>query len=212
MIFSIIFFAKKKKMFNYPFKGSNVLVTKVEVFNSYFNKNRLILASKFLHENSKHLSKPYFSSFFKENQYCLKKESKSSLTTNDLISQFSNFIILKDFIYKNKINFNIFDYTGFVDITGRSSGKGFAGTIKRYSFKRGPMSHGSKSHRLPGSIGASTTPGRVFKNKKMAGHLGNNCVTIKKSIIIERLSNVLFIKGSLPGKENSLLKLKLNFK
>jgi len=211
MIFSLVVFAKKKGMFYYPFKHSNVLVTKIVLFNSYFQKNRLNLVSNFLSNNSKHLSKSLVGNFSKENQYCFNNGSKVFITNKDFIFKFYNCCVLKDFVYRKKINFNILDHMDSFTITGVSSGKGFAGTIKRHSFKRGPMSHGSKSHRLPGSIGASTTPGRVFKNKKMAGHLGTKHVTLKKNVLIKKINNVLFIKGSLPGKENSLLKLKFNF-
>lgn len=96
-----------------------------------------------------------------------------------------------------------------VGITGQSIGKGFTGNQKRHNFTRGPMTHGSKNHRLPGSIGAGTTPGRVYPGKKMAGQLGGTAVTLKNSEIlyINTEENILIIKGSLPGKRNSLLKI-----
>merc|ERR1712159_705441 len=71
-----------------------------------------------------------------------------------------------------------------VQVMGRSVGRGFAGNQKRHHFKRGPMTHGSKNHRAPGSIGAGSTPGRVFPGKKMSGHLGNTKTTIKNSEIL----------------------------
>jgi len=96
-----------------------------------------------------------------------------------------------------------------VRITGRSIGKGFSGNQKRHNFTRGPMTHGSKNHRLPGSIGAGTTPGRVYPGKKMAGQLGGTKVTLKNSEIlyINSAENILVIKGSLPGKKNNVLKV-----
>jgi len=96
-----------------------------------------------------------------------------------------------------------------VRITGLSIGKGFSGNQKRHNFTRGPMTHGSKNHRLPGSIGAGTTPGRVYPGKKMAGQLGGTKVTLKNSEIlyINSAENILVIKGSLPGKKNNLLKV-----
>jgi large subunit ribosomal protein L3 len=96
-----------------------------------------------------------------------------------------------------------------VKVTGKSIGKGFAGNQKRNNFGRGPMTHGSKNHRAPGSIGAGTTPGRVYPGKKMAGQLGGNSVTIKKSevLFINSEENILILKGSLPGKKNTLLKI-----
>jgi large subunit ribosomal protein L3 len=96
-----------------------------------------------------------------------------------------------------------------VQITGKSSGKGFAGTQKRHRFKRGLMTHGSKNHRLPGSIGAGSTPGRVLPGKRMAGQLGDKVVTVKNSEImfINTVDNILVLKGSLPGKQNSIVKI-----
>jgi len=107
------------------------------------------------------------------------------------------------------INVKSFTSGQFVDITGKSSGKGFSGLQKRHHFSRGPMSHGSKNHRGPGSIGMGTTPGRVLPGKKMAGQLGNKIVTIKKLKIIQINSeeNILVIKGSVPGKPGNLLSI-----
>jgi large subunit ribosomal protein L3 len=96
-----------------------------------------------------------------------------------------------------------------VRLTGTSIGKGFAGNQKRHNFSRGPMTHGSKNHRLPGSIGAGSTPGRVYPGKKMAGHLGNSTVTLKNTEIlyINTEENILVVKGSVPGKKNAVLKI-----
>jgi large subunit ribosomal protein L3 len=96
-----------------------------------------------------------------------------------------------------------------VDISGRSIGRGFQGCQKRHHFTRGPMTHGSKNHRRPGSIGQGSTPGRVFPGKKMAGQLGNKSVTVKKLNVIHVDSdkNILVIKGAVPGKTGSLLKI-----
>ena len=97
----------------------------------------------------------------------------------------------------------------FVNIRGKSIGKGFSGLQKRYNFTRGPMTHGSKNHRSPGSIGMGTTPGRVLPGKKMSGQLGNKITTVKKLKVIQINSeeNVLVIKGSVPGKPGNLLSI-----
>jgi large subunit ribosomal protein L3 len=89
-----------------------------------------------------------------------------------------------------------------VNVSGRSIGKGFQGRIKLHNFARGPMTHGSKSHRLPGSIGAGTTPGRVFKGLKMAAHMGDNNVTVEnlKVVLVDLEKNILLVKGAVPGK------------
>lgn len=96
-----------------------------------------------------------------------------------------------------------------VQIKGKSIGKGFSGLQKRYNFHRGPMTHGSKNHRAPGSIGMGTTPGRVLPGKKMAGQLGNQMTTIPKLKVIKVnvKENILVIQGSVPGKPGNLLSI-----
>ena len=124
---------------------------------------------------------------------------------------------LKEFKVENLDEFEIgqildvraFHGSKFVNIQGKSVGKGFSGLQKRHNFTRGPMSHGSKNHRAPGSIGMGTTPGRVLPGKKMAGQLGNKITTVKKLQLIRVLSaeNLLVIKGSVPGKPGNLLSI-----
>jgi large subunit ribosomal protein L3 len=94
-----------------------------------------------------------------------------------------------------------------VDVSGVSKGKGFAGHIKRHNFKRGPKTHGSDHHREPGSIGPGTTPGRVYKGVRMAGHMGDDTVTIKKVRVVrtDPERNLLLVKGTLPGARGSLI-------
>ncbi len=96
-----------------------------------------------------------------------------------------------------------------VNIKGKSIGKGFAGHQKRHNFTRGPMTHGSKNHRAPGSIGMGTTPGRVLPGKKMPGQLGNKVTTSKKLKVIQLNleENILVIKGYVPGKPGNLLSI-----
>ena len=108
------------------------------------------------------------------------------------------------------INLECFEPGQFVNITGKTSGKGFSGLQKRHNFHRGPMTHGSKNHRAPGSIGMGTTPGRVLPGKRMAGQLGNKNSTVKKLKIIQVnvTEHILVIKGSVPGKIGNLLSIK----
>ena len=105
---------------------------------------------------------------------------------------------------------DIFEAGNLVDVTGKSIGKGFAGLQKRHNFGRGPMTHGSKNHRAPGSIGAGTTPGRVYPGKKMAGQLGAKQVTIKKLkvLIVDAENNLIIVKGAVPGKPGNLLSIR----
>ena len=94
-----------------------------------------------------------------------------------------------------------------VDVSGTSKGKGFQGTVKRWNFGRGPMAHGSKNHREPGSIGAGTTPSRVIKGKRMAGNMGNERVTITKLklVKVDAANGLVLVKGSVPGCEGRLV-------
>jgi large subunit ribosomal protein L3 len=107
------------------------------------------------------------------------------------------------------IKADIFSSGQKVRVTGKCIGKGYSGNQKRHNFARGPMTHGSKNHRLPGSIGAGTTPGRVYPGKKMAGQLGGGMVTLKNSEVfyVNSEDNILVLKGSVPGKKNTILKI-----
>lgn len=102
----------------------------------------------------------------------------------------------------------------FVDVTGTSIGKGFQGVMKRYNFSGGRASHGSRFHRAPGSIGASATPSRVFKNKKMPGQMGNARVTVQRLQIVrvDAAENLLMIKGAVPGHRNNVILIKNSVK
>jgi large subunit ribosomal protein L3 len=105
---------------------------------------------------------------------------------------------------------DVFAEGDLVDVTGVSKGKGFAGQIKRHNFHRGPTTHGSDHHREPGSIGPGTTPGRVYKGLKMAGHMGDQRTTVKKLRVVRADTdrNLLLVKGSLPGPRGSLILVK----
>jgi len=115
----------------------------------------------------------------------------------------------EEFTVGQILNVESFASGQLINITGKSNGKGFSGLQKRYNFTRGPMTHGSKNHRAPGSIGMGTDPGRVLPGKKMAGQLGNKITHIKKLKIIQVNSdeNILVVKGSVPGKPGNLLSI-----
>jgi large subunit ribosomal protein L3 len=115
-----------------------------------------------------------------------------------------------DFQVGQKLDVSLFEAGELVDITGVSKGKGFAGHIKRHHFKRGPKTHGSDHHREPGSIGPGTTPGRVYKGLRMAGHMGDHRATIKKLRVVrtDPERNLILVKGSLPGARNALILVK----
>ncbi|RLD12850.1 MAG: 50S ribosomal protein L3 [Caldiserica bacterium] len=113
---------------------------------------------------------------------------------------------VEEFKVGQKINVEIFKEGEFVDITGKSIGKGFQGVMKRHGFHGGPATHGSMSHRRPGSIGG-TTPARVLKGKKMAGHMGNETVTIQNLEVVKVIpeKNLIMVKGAVPGHRNGYL-------
>ena len=114
----------------------------------------------------------------------------------------------------DEITVNEFSVDDVIDVTGTSIGKGFQGVIKRWNFKGGRASHGSRFHRAPGSIGASATPSRVFKNKKMPGQMGNVKVTVQrlKIVRVDVADNLLLIKGAVPGHKNSIITIKTSVK
>ena len=124
---------------------------------------------------------------------------------------------LKEFRVNNPADFNVgqvlnvesFVAGQLIDVTGKSIGKGFSGLQKRHNFARGPMTHGSKNHRGPGSIGMGTSPGRVLPGKKMAGQLGNKITNVKKLNIVQvnNDENILVVKGAVPGKPGNLLSI-----
>ncbi|MEE8638355.1 MAG: 50S ribosomal protein L3 [Candidatus Margulisiibacteriota bacterium] len=109
-----------------------------------------------------------------------------------------------------EIKVEIFKPGELVWVSGISIGKGFAGTVKRHHFARGPMTHGSKSHRIPGSIGGGTTPGRVYKGRKMPGRMGAGRVTVKnlKVARVDTEKNLLLLEGGVPGKRGNLLEIR----
>ena len=114
----------------------------------------------------------------------------------------------------DEVNASVFADGESVDIQGTTKGKGFQGVIKRHGQHRGPMGHGSMYHRRPGSMGSTSTPGRVFKGKKLPGHMGVETVTIQnlKIVKVDLDKNAILVKGSVPGNKGSILKIRLSVK
>jgi len=117
---------------------------------------------------------------------------------------------LDDYGLGQELKVDIFQVGDKVSITGRSKGKGFAGVVKRHNFRGGPASHGSTRHRRPGSIGASSSPSRVFKGMRMGGRMGGEKVTVQglEVIKIDPANNLLLVKGAVPGANRGLLFIK----
>ena len=110
----------------------------------------------------------------------------------------------------DEVKADIFAAGEKIDVQGTSKGKGFQGVIKRHGQHRGPMGHGSMYHRRPGSMGSTSTPGRVFKGKKLPGHMGRVTVTIQNLDVVrvDMDKNVILVKGSVPGPKGAILKVK----
>ncbi|MFC2007473.1 50S ribosomal protein L3 [Chloroflexota bacterium] len=144
------------------------------------------------------------------------KAKRSKATQKESVSRQKEFKHLREFRVDNtedievgqSIDTSMFKVGDLVDVAGVSKGKGFAGVVKRYHFAGGPKTHGqSDRHRAPGSIGAGTSPGRVWKGLRMPGHMGNVQVTARNLEVFEAdpERNLLLLKGTVPGGKNGLL-------
>ena len=159
---------------------------------------------------------------FHDKNHCFKETKEHKLTRPEAghfkKNNLKSYAHLKEFrvdaselkAIGEEINVAIFKEGDAIDVTGKSIGKGFMGTVARYNFARGPMTHGSKNHRAPGSIGAGTTPSRVYKGKKMAGRQGAKKITVKNlSVVkIDTERNLILVRGSVPGSDGGMLIIK----
>ena len=121
---------------------------------------------------------------------------------------------IEDVKVGDELKADIFMAGDKIDIQGTSKGKGFQGVIKRHGQHRGPMGHGSMYHRRPGSMGSTSTPGRVFKGKRLPGHMGANTITIQnlEVVAVDLDKNVILVKGSVPGVNGAILKIRQSVK
>jgi large subunit ribosomal protein L3 len=143
----------------------------------------------------KRMKKP-LSGFFKKINVAPQKLIREFLKSPD-----------KEYKVGEEVKVDLFKTGDFVDVTGTSKGKGFQGGMKRWHWQGGPETHGSTSHRRVGSIGSTTSPGRVFKGHHMPGHMGNVRKTLQnlKVVRVDLENNLLLIKGAVPGHKNSYL-------
>lgn len=135
--------------------------------------------------------------------------SKAGVTPKRIVREYK----LEDaanYTVGQEIKADIFVAGDKVDVQGTTKGKGFAGGIKRHGFSRGPMAHGSKYHRSSGSLGAATSPGRVFKGKGLPGHMGAVTVTVQNLVVVrvDADKNLLLVKGAVPGPKGAVLSVK----
>ena len=145
--------------------------------------------------DARHAGKPMLGHFQKAGKGAFKTLQEIRLDGNDPMEVGS------------EIKVDIFKEGDVVDVTGHTKGRGFAGVVKRWSFRGGRATHGSMFHRAPGSIGASAYPSRVIKNMKMGGHYGNERVTTLnlRVVGVQPEKNLLLVRGAVPGAKNSLV-------
>ena len=149
----------------------------------------------------KHINKPEKGHF-----------AKSKLAAKKHLREFR--VETADVKVGDEVKADVFAAGDKIDVQGTTKGKGFQGVIKRHGQSRGPMGHGSMYHRRPGSMGSTSTPGRVFKGKKLPGHMGVQTVTIQNLDVVrvDMDKNVLLVKGSVPGPKGAILKIKATVK
>lgn len=208
MIYFIKLLAEKQKMISFTKdNGETIAATVLQLYPHYFfdiskkdiNGNfKMFLCSKSLSLRKQRLTKRLFCLFERRNLLPMSKILCSKVN-NEILDK-----LIRDKVFYDKYNLIRFIHLdnlncARIDIIAKSKGRGFTGTVKRYNFKQGPKTHGSKSYRRPGSIGAGTTPGRVLKNKRMAGHSGNVKVTLKNVEILLKSGYNLIVKGPVPG-------------
>lgn len=188
-------------------EGQVVPVTVIESGNNIVIQNKTVESDGynavqigFGEIREKHLTKPMKGRFDKADVQPVKFIREMRLATPS------------EYKVGDTVGVDIFEAGELVDVTGVSKGKGFAGTVKRHGFARGPMGHGSKSHREPGSTGAmiSGHGGRVLKGKKLPGHMGHERVTVQRLTLVkvDADRNLLLIKGAVPGPKKGLLMIK----
>jgi len=143
----------------------------------------------------------------------LGKFKKSKLTPKKYLREF-RLDSVEDLKVGDELKADVFAAGDKVDIQGTSKGKGFQGVIKRWNQSRGPMGHGSMYHRRPGSMGSTSTPGRVYPGKNLPGHMGVETITIQnlEVVKVDLDKNVILVKGSVPGAKGAILKIKSSVK
>jgi len=186
-------------------EGKNIPCTVIEVgpcvvtqIKSLEKDGYEALQLGFVDAKEKHTSKPLQGHF-----------QKAGVAPKRHLAEFKGFDC-SQYNLGDVIDVNFFEGTVFVDVVGTSKGKGFQGPIKRHGQSRGPETHGSRYHRRPGSMGACSYPGRVFKNKKLAGHMGSVKVTVQnlEVVKVDAEKNLLLIKGAIPGAKGSVVTVK----
>jgi large subunit ribosomal protein L3 len=156
----------------------------------------------------------YQVAYFEKREKLINKPTKGHLKKAGLDNNMARFAEVKSENVNaedlgKEVSYENFNASTFVDVTGTSKGKGFQGVMKRHNFQGGPAAHGSKFHRTPGSVGQATYPGRIFKQKKMPGQMGNKTKTVQNLQVVElnEEQGYMLIKGSIPGAKNGFVRI-----
>jgi large subunit ribosomal protein L3 len=200
------FFGKKAGMTRiFDASGNNIPVTVIELIPNVISQVKT---------DDKDGYESYQVAYYEKREKLITSPIKGHLKKANLDKNFARFAEVKaagvtaDNLGK-ELDYTLFVSDTLVDVTGTSKGKGFAGVMKRYNFAGGPASHGSHFHRHGGSIGNRATPGRVFAQKKMPGHMGQETKTVQNLRVVELNTEkgYMLVKGSVPGAKNSFVKI-----
>ncbi len=200
------FFGKKAGMTRiFDESGNHVPVTVIELIPNHITQVKT---------NDKDGYEAYQVGYYAKREKLITKPAKGHLAKASVSENYARFSEVKADSYDasalgKEVSLEAFAPASYVDVTGVSKGKGFAGPIKRHNFAGGPATHGSKFHRRGGSIGNRATPGKVWKNKKMPGHMGAEKKTIQNIKIVEVNTDkgYLLLKGSVPGAKNGFVRI-----
>ena len=185
--------------------GINVPVTVIKLIPNFISQVKTVETDGY---------NAYQVAFYEKREKLVTSPVKGQLKKANIDKMFTRFTEFKadEALVENlgkELSLENFAAKAIVDVTGTTKGKGFAGVMKKYNFAGGPASHGHKFHRTTGSIGNRATPGRVFKQKKMPGHMGVITKTVQNLEIVELNENqgYMLIKGSVPGSKNGFVKV-----
>lgn len=205
------FYGKKAGMTRiFDEAGNSVPVTVIKLIPNYVSQVKTVEKDGYT---------AYQLAYGEKREKLLNKPTKGKLSKAKIDKNLTKFFEIRttDVVAESlgqEISYEDFTTETYVDITGTSKGKGFQGVIKKFGFAGGPASHGSHFHRTPGSIGNRATPGKVWKNKKMPGHLGDKKKTIQNLKIVElnKEDGYLLVKGSIPGSKNGFVRVSKSVK
>ena len=186
-------------------KGNHVPVTVVKLIPNLISQVKTKVKDGYL---------AYQVAYYEKRESLVNKPKKGHLKKAAIEKAFARFAEIRvDEVNEESIGKEVslgqFEPASYIDVTGTTKGKGFQGVMKRYNFQGGPAAHGSHFHRTTGSIGNRATPGKVFKGKKMPGHMGDKSKTIQ-NVLIQEINfekGYMLLKGSVPGSKNGFVRI-----